>query len=255
MKKLLLLTSFLILSIGIFSQGKKNNLHIIFIGNSISEGSLLENPKQEAAPVKASEYLEKQDKVENLKYINCGKSGATTVDFLPASENLFVNVKKAADELYDKNSSLIFSIMLGTNDSAEKGPNGSPISPPQYYTNMKVIMDELHSLYPSAIFVLHHPIWYSPNTHNGSVYLQAGLNRLQSYYPVIDKLVSDYAATQPNMVYKGDTDGFEYFKKNYEAEFTHENGHAGPFFLHPNKNGAAKLGEFWGKAIYDILFR
>lgn len=253
MKKLFIIILCACFSISAFSQNKKN-VHVVFIGNSITEGSHLENPKQEAAPIRAYEYLEKQEKIETLKYINCGRSGATTIDFLPATETLFGNVKKAADELYADDATLVFSMMLGTNDSAEKGPKGAPVLPAQYYTNVKVIIDELHSLYPSAIFVLHHPIWYSPNTYNNSIYLQAGLNRLQSYHPVIDKLVSDYAQKSPDVVFKGDTDGFDYFKNNSEAEFTHENGNAGTFFLHPNKSGAIKLGEFWGKAIYNILF-
>lgn len=254
MKRLLFIGLCTLLALNTFSQNDKKDLRIVYIGNSITEGSLLENPQQEAAPVKASEYLEKMERIKSIKYINCGRSGATTVDFLPASEGLFMNVKKAMNELYDNKATSVFSIMLGTNDSAEKGPHGAPISPAQYYTNMKVIVDELHSLYPSAIFIVHYPIWYSPNTHNGAVYLQAGLNRLVSYQPVIDKLVSDYAAKKPNLVFKGDTNSFEYFKANYEMEFTHENGYAGPFFLHPNKSGAAKLGEFWGKSIYKTIF-
>ncbi|MDR2956178.1 MAG: GDSL-type esterase/lipase family protein [Prevotella sp.] len=254
MKKILFSVLCLLVTVSIFAQNDKKDLHIIFIGNSITQGSLLEHPDKEAAPVKACEYLEKQEKVKSIKYINCGRSGATTVDFLPASQSLFNNVTKAADELYQKNIPCIFSIMIGTNDSAEKGPNGSPISPVQYYTNMKVIIDELQSLYPSAAFVLHYPIWYSPNTYNSSIYLQAGLNRLQSYHSIIDKLIADYAQKSPNLLFKGDTEGFEYFKANYETEFTPENGNAGIFYLHPNKSGATKLGKFWGKAIYNIVF-
>jgi len=254
MKRLLFISLCILLTISTFSQNNKKDLHLVFIGNSITEGSLLENPKEEAAPVMACQYLEKQEGVKSLKYSNQGRSGATTIDFLPASESLFLNVKKAADELNDDKSLLIFSIMIGTNDSAEKGPNGAPVSPVQYYTNVKVIIDELLSFYPSAVFILHYLIWYSPSTHNGAVYLKAGLNRLQSYHPVIDKLVADYAVKSPGKVFSGDTDAFGYFKSNYETEFTHEEGHAGAFFLHPNKSGAARLGEFWAKAIYRIAF-
>ena len=35
------------------------NLNIVYIGNSITEGALLKNPKTEAAPIRASQYLDK----------------------------------------------------------------------------------------------------------------------------------------------------------------------------------------------------
>lgn len=254
MKKIFLFCFCLLLAIRLFSQNDEKDLRIVFIGNSITEGAGLENPKEEAAPVRMCEYLEKQDKIKSVKYTNRGRSGATTVDFLPASGTLFPRVKEETDKLKGENTTLIFSMMLGTNDSAEKGPNGSPVSPVQYYTNMKVIIDELHALYPSAIFVIHRPIWYSPNTYNASIYLKAGLVRLNSYHPMIDKLIVDYNAKKPNMVFKGDTEAYSYFEANAEVELIHEEGNAGIFFLHPNKNGAIKLGEFWGKAIYNILF-
>ena len=35
---------------------EKKNLNIVFIGNSITQGALLENPRHEAPPVKAALY-------------------------------------------------------------------------------------------------------------------------------------------------------------------------------------------------------
>jgi hypothetical protein len=110
-------------------------------------------------------------------------------------------------------------------------------------------MDELFRLYPEAIFVLHRPIWYSPNTYNGAMYLKAGLERLISYTPELEQLVETYAATRPNQVFPGDTEAFEYFKANHATELIPEDGNAGTFYLHPNTSGAVRLGEFWGKAI------
>lgn len=255
MKRTFLLSICLLAAIALFSQANnKKDLQIVFIGNSITQGIGLKNPKEEAAPVRMCEFLERQDKVKSVEYANRGQNGATTVDFLPASETHFPKVKEDTDKLFNEKSTLIFSMMLGTNDSAEKGPNGSPVSPVQYYTNMKVIIDELHALYPSAIFVIHYPIWYSPSTYNGAIYLKNGLKRLNSYQPMIDKLVADYAVQKPNLVFRGDTEAYHYFETNYQTEFIHEEGYAGTFFLHPNKEGAIKLGEFWGKAIYNILF-
>lgn len=229
-------------------------LNIVYIGNSITQGALLQNPSQEAPPVQASLWLQQQPGIAALEYSNQGVSGSTTVDFLPASQSLFPKVKQAADLLKDKSqTTLLFSIMLGTNDSAVKGPNGAPVSPQQYNTNMKVIIDELLSLYPHCLVVVHRPIWYSPNTYNGAIYLKEGLHRLESYLPQLQSLVLRYGYSHPNRVFMGDTNAFDYYKANYLTNFTPEDGNAGTFYLHPNKKGAAKLGEFWGKAIYKVV--
>lgn len=155
----------LCLPLGVFAQ-KKVELNIVFIGNSITQGVLLENPLQEAPPVRTEEWLEKQEGISGVNSSNQGVSGMTTVDFLPASKTRFPNVKAAMETLKAQHpkATMLFSVMLGTNDSANSGPNGAPISAPQYYTNMKVIVDELLEAFPDALFVLHRPIWYSPTT-------------------------------------------------------------------------------------------
>ncbi|MDL2256068.1 GDSL-type esterase/lipase family protein [Parabacteroides sp. OttesenSCG-928-K15] len=233
---------------------KKVNLNIVYIGNSITQGAIIKEPQRNAPPVKACEWLQNQSGIGKVEFSNQGRSGNTTVDFLPAAATYFPKVKAAADLFKgDKDAILLFSIMLGTNDSAEKGPNGSPVSPVQYYTNVKVIVDELLRMYPEAKVVLHYPLWYSPNTYNSATYLKAGLKRLESYMPQIDALVEAYKETVPGNVFKGDTEGFEYFRINYEKEFFPENGNAGTFYLHPNETGTAHLGEFWGKAIYRVI--
>lgn len=235
-------------------KGKKSELSIVYIGNSITQGVLLEDPSHNAPPAQASLWLQKQANISAVEYSNQGVSGMTTVDFLPASKTFLPKVKQAADLFKDNpGSALIFSVMLGTNDSAVKGPNGSPVSPQQYSTNMKVILDELLLLYPQCRIVLNRPIWYSPNTHNGAIYLKEGLHRLESYYPELQSLVSQYAQSHPHRVFMGDTEAFDYFKINYITDILAEDGNAGTFYLHPNKKGAAKLGEFWGKAIYKIV--
>ena len=126
-------------------------------------------------------------------------------------------------------------------------------SPEKYEENMKAIINQLLALYPSCKIVLHRPVWYSPNTYNGAMYLKEGLNRLQSYYPVLQSLVADYANRFPGQVFMGDTEGFDYFKTNYQTDLFPEDGNAGTFYLHPNVKGAAVLGELWGKAIMKIL--
>ena len=224
---------------------------IVFIGNSITQGVILDNPQEEAPPVQAVRWLEQQN-MGKIEFRNCGVSGKTTVDFLPATNTFFAKVKAAADELSKENGVLVFSIMLGTNDSVLRGNSKSRLQPEQYYTNMKAITDELLRLYPASRVVLNRPVWYSPTTHNTSTYLQEGLNVLESYFPMLKKLTTDYSETFPGQVFLGDTTAFDYFKDN-KPLFYAENGNSGRFYLHPNKAGAQKLGEFWGKAIKSAL--
>lgn len=206
---------------------EKKNLNIVFIGNSITQGALLENPRHEAPPVKAALYLRRQPSVGTVRYSNQGVSGSTTFDFLPQTDLLFPKVVRVADQFKDETwATLIFSIMLGTNDSAITGPNGAPASPAKYYENMKTIIDKLLALYPECKIVLHRPVWYSPNTYNGAKYLEEGLNRLQSYYPELQALVLDYSKHFPGQVFMGDTDGFDYFKTHYKNELFPEKGNA-----------------------------
>ncbi|WP_343667938.1 GDSL-type esterase/lipase family protein [Chitinophaga sp.] len=220
---------------------------IVFIGNSITHGATLSSPALECPPVQTVKLL--QAKGHTVKFANCGYSGSTTVDFLPASRNLFPKVLQAADTLYDPNVWLIFSISLGTNDSAIEGPTGAPVSPGDYSRNLQVIIDSLHNRYPHSIFVLHRPIWYSPNTYNRSKYLAAGLSRLQTYTPQLDKLVKE----NPDYIFKGDRNAYDFFRKDPDKYFTAEKGNAGIFFLHPNALGAEKLGGFWANNLANTI--
>ncbi|RFS19401.1 lipolytic protein G-D-S-L family [Chitinophaga silvatica] len=228
--------------------GQTKQVNIVFIGNSITRGAGLQHPKEEAPPVKAVEWLRSKLKA-TIAFSNQGVSGSTTLDFLPSVNRLFNNVVTAANEFNGNTQALlVFSMVLGTNDSAIEGPNGSPVSSAQYEKNIKAIIDSLLALYPKCIIVLHHPIWYSPNTQNSSRYLGAGLARLQTYFPILDKMPKTY----PGKVYVGYTQGFKFFSKHPEL-FIQEQGAQGIFQLHPNADGAAKLGTDWGKAIQIIL--
>jgi lysophospholipase L1-like esterase len=234
-------------------QPIKQNLNIVFIGNSITHGANLDDPLHDAPPVIAAAYLRRQANIGIVRYSNQGYSGFTTVDFLPSTGTAFKKVEIAAHAFEDKTALLIFSIKLGTNDSAIQGPNGSPVDPNSYQQNLKTIAGNLLKDFPGCIIIFQHPIWYSPNTYNGAKYLQEGLERLQRYIPLIDELVADYAKTHARQVFVGDTDAFGYFKNNYLTDLTPEEGHQGVFYLHPNKKGAAVLGTFWGKAILKVI--
>jgi len=255
MKKMYLLMFGLLSVLAIHAQkGATHSVNIVYIGNSITQGVQIKSPELNAPPAKASEYLREQSGISSVQFSNQGVSGKTTVDFLPASNTFFPKVIAAADQFKDdKKSELVFSIMIGTNDSAISGPNGAPVSASQYYTNVQAIMNALLDRYPKCKIVLHRPIWYSLNTHNASMYLKQGLERLESYLPQLEALVSSYRTTHPGQVFMGDTEAFDYFRDNYDKILIPENGRAGTFYLHPNKQGAEILGNYWGKAIYHII--
>ncbi len=227
-------------------------LDIVYIGNSITEGRIMKAPEKTSPPTIASEYLRKMNGIHSVSFSNQGRSGCTTVDYLPSSRS-FAEVIQASKLLHtNPEHRLIFSIKLGTNDSAITGPNGSPVSKENYYKNMKAIVDELLQQFPDAKIVLHQPIWYSPNTYNGAKYLAEGLARLESYVPELKSLVKSYAETNKKHVFMGDDLGFEYFRKNYLTDCVAEKGQQGTFYLHPNEKGSAVLAEFWAKAIYKM---
>lgn len=232
---------------------KKEQLSVIYIGNSITQGVRLKTPKTECPPAQCTEYIRAQEGVESIVYSNNGVSGKTTYDFLPATGTFFKKVTDSADTLSRNKGKLIFSMMLGTNDSAVNGPHGAPVSGAQYFTNMRSIIDELLERYPKAIFVLHQPTWYSLNTYNTSMYLREGLERMHGYTSQLEKLVEYYSGKHPGHVFMGDLDAYSYFERNYLTDHTPEEGKAGTFYLHPNSKGAHALGEFWGKAIMKVL--
>jgi len=209
--------------------------------------------KDQSPPIYAGEIL--KHRIANVQIANQGVSGFTTVDFLPATNKAYPKVKAAADAFYaDSTASLVFSIMLGTNDSAIKGPTGAPVSASDYQSNLKTIADSLLSAYPTCKIVLNYPIWYSDNTHNrGAAYMKEGQQRVLSYWPQITALVKAYKKTNPHHVFAGDRKAYKYFETNYLTDFKAENGLDGVFYLHPNTKGEKALAEFWAKAIMKVL--
>jgi len=229
-------------------------IDIVFIGDSITAGSGLPDPKTEAAPVIAGLDLQKElGGTAVVSISNRGHSGHTTVDFQPGGKD-FSGVESAATGLEASNpGQLVFSIMLGTNDSANAGPKGAPVSAGDYAHNLEQMIDKLLAEFPDSKFVIHHAIWYSPNTHNTSDYEgDSAANRLKSYFPAIDSLVAHYASSNPGHVYVGDVQGYDYFA-NHTSEMRAENGKDGVFYLHPNATGAKSLGGFWAAALADTL--
>lgn len=233
---------------------KDVKLNIVFIGDSITVGGDDKSP-----PSRCAVYLRKQAGIGDVTISNQGVSGFTTVDFLPSKNKRFPKVVEAADAFKsDKDDGnpgrLVFSIMLGTNDSAVTGPNGAPVSPEDYRKNIREITDKLLADYPGSMIVLHRPIWYSENTKNSSTYLLEGQLRVRSYGLELESLADFYDKTpDAHRVFLGDMKAFHYFKMHYENTMHHEDRGHGVFFLHPNDRGADVLGRFWGAAIGDTL--
>lgn len=233
-----------------FAQGRR--VGIIYIGDSITYGAGLDSPAKEAPPVISSAWVQKQKGLGSVQFSNQGHSGYTTLDFLPGTPAL-AQVLAAAKALQADNNLLVFSVMLGTNDSAVKGTHGAPVSVNDYKTNLQIITDTLLAQFPKTIVIYQRQVWYSPNTQNGATYLQEGLTRLQSYAPVFGSLVANYQNSHPGHVFMGDIKAYDYFKTNYLTDFQAEAGHQGTFYLHPNQKGAKALGRFWATAIYTVL--
>ena len=228
----------------------EEHINLLFIGNSITAGATLTNRSAEAPPIVCGELVQQATGRPTNVY-NGGHSGITTYGFLPGTKD-FTGVVNAAKAFQRSNGGkLYFSIMLGTNDSSYSPGNsaskGGPATPEVYKENMKQIIDSLIAQFPDCKILVNYPIWYSPNTYNGARYLQEGLDRLRTFYPVIDALVAAY-----DQVYAGDRGAWEAFE-NHPELFTSENGHAGIFHLHPNAQGARRLAELWAKRLLLIL--
>ena len=225
---------------------KKKNINLLFIGNSITYGAGLSNPDTQAPPAVCRTLVENATGITTNLY-NGGHSGITTVGFMPGRDD-FKRVVSAAKALRNNNGGLVyFSIMLGTNDSAITGPEGSPVNTSTYKANMKAIIDKLIEAVPDCKILLNYPLWYSPNTHNGAKYLQEGLDRLYSYYPILDSIADEYEQVIP-----GNREVWNYFEDNKTLFFA-ESGNSGTFYLHPNANGAKRLAEVWAQSLLEII--
>ena len=252
MTKIFLTLSLAIMAIAASAQKKVN---IVFIGNSITYGAEISHDK-EAPPVRVNEMLTQQG--YEVNYRNCGVSGSTTVDWLPQrNSRLFQRMVAAADELAKIDGQLVFTMMLGTNDSAIDCCTGSPVAPPDYINNVKTIVDYLLNRYPGAKVIINYPIWYSPHTYNGARYLHQGLDRLRTYLPQIDDLCKAYQKTHKGQVFQGSRKTFSYFEGK-EHLFVAEPSSLGQglkFYLHPNPEGAIRLAKFWTKSIKKAVRR
>lgn len=263
MKKFLLFLSLLCLASVALAQ---RSLNVVYIGNSITYGAMHKDPVQTAPPVICSQWLAKQQGIDHCWYVNMGKSGKTTFNFVPAKtdiKNYWSELVEKTAELVSQHpeAQLVFSIMLGTNDTAER-PSNSRTTPFMYRHNMELIIDSLQARYPDATFVLHKPIFFSVpfTTRNGSIQSSDSHKMLDCYFAELKKIANDHAAQRKAAgksglrVFVGDDKAFGYFKRTYHETLVHEHGYQEcDFWLHPNESGSATLAEYWGQAILKAL--
>lgn len=153
--------------------------------------------------------------------------------------------------------STVFSIMLGTNDSANSGPAGCPTAAADYRANLKAVVDELLTQYPSAKVFLNCPIFYSPNTVKKGSRLWRFIRRgsLKGLFPGNQRIGDRLRRVASESGLCRRHEAYDYFAKNYLTDIAPEHGLQGTFYLHPNAKGAASLGKFWADAIAPNLGR
>ena len=240
----------------------QRSYNIVFIGNSITYGALHEQRELTAPPVQCARWLSEQAGIDTVYFKNCGRSGRTTYHFLPRQEDVVPTGDKTYfGDVVDKTRQLVkahpglplvFSIMLGTNDTVER-PRNSHTTPEDYARNLTVIIDSLLTLWPDAHVVLNKPIYYTPDYHTkgGSVASKKSLKLIDEYYKAFAQVVANCKAGQ---VHTGDSEAFDHFKQNWRTDvFAEKDARGKTYYLHPNEQGAARLAEFWGKALLPVM--
>ena len=260
MKRLLTILFVIMLSVACgYAQRSAN---IVFIGNSITYGALHEQREQTAPPTQCAQWLTGQEGIDTVYFKNCGHSGRTTYHFLPNKEDVvpagdktyFGEVVAKTRELVKAHPTalLLFSIMLGTNDTVER-PKNAHTTPDDYARNLCTIIDSLLRLWPDAHVVLNKPIYYTPDYHTkgGSIASKKSLKLIDQYYNMFARVAEH---CKEGHVHVGDADAYDYFAKNWATDiFAEKDARGKTYYLHPNEQGARKLAQFWGKAILPVL--
>ena len=238
-------------------------LLVVYIGDSITYGAYLDGAgtaEGATPPYWCDRFLSGMGGVQAVYGANIGRAGFTTKDWLPGWRgSCFADAETAAKRLAADHpeGQIVFPIMLGTNDSATQGPNGSPVSDEGYSSNLEATITRLLADFPGCKVVLNDAPYYSPNTHNGADYQEAGLARLTGYQRDTEQVVSYFGKSRRGRVYLGDTQAYAFFLSHYLTELKEEstnNGATnGAFYLHPNAAGAEDLGHLWAIGIERAL--
>ena len=149
---------------------------------------------------------------------------------------------------------MVFSIQLGTNDSANSGQTGGAVTAAQLGSNLETIISTLLTDFPSAKVVINTPPLYTANSQTSYDYEETGLQRLLTFYPEYPVVVAAENVTYPGHVFLGDTTAAAFFAPIYQTEMVAGSGSYGTYYLHPNIQGSADLGRLWANAIYKDLF-
>ncbi len=216
------------------------SLNIVFVGDSITFGYLLKNPENEAPPAHAVKILQAMPGISSVCFANCGKNGFRTDQFLPDTPgSAWPHVRLAADSFTNRQGRLLFSIMLGANDAGVA-------TPALYGSNLTALASALLANYPDSCMVIHHPLWSSkvPSSHP---------EVLCQYIPVINALVETFGQSHPGRIHLGDVKGWDFFEANHEKICFKETRDGLPYYIHPNAEGAAHLGQYWAQAIYHTV--
>jgi lysophospholipase L1-like esterase len=224
-------------------------LNLVYMGDSITAGSTLSVPATQAPPVTCSIFLSGMYGIRNAFYTNEGYSGFTTNSFLPTvnTSNCYSNSVSAMADLEAANAGTeVFSIMLGTNDSAQS------VTAAQVGTNLETIIGSLLASFPSAYVVMNEPILYTANQGNG--YSETGLGFLSTYYTEYPIVAVYENGLHPGHVLVGETDAAGFFANSYTTEMTAQSGTNGYYFIHPDQQGALNLGRLWANGIYRAIF-
>ena len=260
MKRLLISLSIIIFHLSVCFAQKSANL--VFIGNSITYGALHQQRELSAPPTQCAHWLSAQEGIDTVYFRNCGRSGKTTYHFLPnpadviptGDKTYFSDVVAKTSELMKAHPTLplIFSIMLGTNDTVER-PKNKHTEPDDYAKNLTMIIDSLLTLWPDAHVVLNKPIWYYPDYQSkaGSIASKKSLKLLSAYYEQFQNIIEH---CKSGHVHIGDAEAYGYFEKHWRTDvFEEKDARGKSYWLHPNEQGAKQLAAFWGKAILPVL--
>jgi len=222
------------------SGAEPQSLNVVFIGDSITYGYLLTAPAEEAPPIRTAAVLQGMQCFTNVCFTNCGRNAFRTDQFLPERPgSAWPQVRLAGDSYTNKTGLLLFSIMLGANDSVV-------FTPAQYGSNLTSLVNALLGSYPNSQIVIHHPLWYSkvPSTRPDILF---------QYIPVIDALVGTFGQSLPGRVHLGDIKGWDIVEEDHEAICFKETRDSLPYYIHPNVTGATILGKCWAEAIYRAV--
>ena len=227
---------------------------IVFVGDNITNSTAPSDIITDAATTECAKNLS-QGFGLTVHISNQADNKFTTTDWRPSSNTNsdFQHAIEAAQSLEtQQHGQLIFSIMLGANDSAGYGPN-KPVAPSIYEDNLQSMIDQFLVNYPDAFVFLHYPIYRPANGQINEELAPLALKRLHSYLPMIDALVSTNATRHPNRVFAGDKTAIDYFSTNYSSALTPEKNLQDAFSANPNDTDALALGRYWADAIGAVI--